>query len=111
MSLSSLDNKEKEVVRRAMAATFDYFTFDFGARMGLEPEEMTELLKRWPEVDDSDDTSSECLAINNALNDLLHGEGISEKEALAKIGVDRTEMLRVYVKWATARGWDSTGVR
>lgn len=104
MSLASLNAEEKEVVRRAMAATFEYFTFDFEARMGIEPEEMEKLLEAWPDVDDSDDASPASLAVNNSLNDLLHGEGISEAEAAAKIGVDREEMLRVYRKWADSRG-------
>ncbi len=111
MSLAALRDDEKEVVRRAMIATFDYFTFDFSARLGLEIEEMEELLARWPAIDDSADDSIECLAVNNSLNDLLHGEGISEETAKAKIGVERDEMLKIYKKWATARGWNSTGVR
>jgi hypothetical protein len=50
MSLSSLNAKEKEIVRRAMAATFDYFTVDFVSRIGIEPEEMRNLLNTWPEL-------------------------------------------------------------
>lgn len=111
MSLASLDDEEKEIVRRAMAATFDYFTFDFGARMGIDQQEMEQLLEAWPDIDDSDDTSPACLGINNSLNDLLHGEGISESEALARVGVNRREMLRVYRKWADGKGWDHTGIR
>ena len=111
MSLASLNAGEREIVRRAMAATFDYFTVDFGSRIGIEPEEMRNLLNTWPDLDDFDDASPACVAINNSLNDLLNGEGISESDALAKIGVNRDEMLRVYVKWAHARGWDHTGVR
>ena len=110
MSIASLNAEKKEIVRRAMAATFDYFTVDFGSRIGIEPEEMRELLDAWPDVDDSDDASPACLAINNSLNDLLYGEGITESD-LAKIGANRDEMLRVYMKWAHARGWDRTGVR
>lgn len=111
MSLASLNQEEKEVVRRAMTATFDFFTFDFATRIGIEPDEMRELLELWPDIDDSDDDSACCLAINNSLNDLLHGEGISETDAIAKIGVSRQEMGRIYRKWATARGWMRTGVR
>jgi hypothetical protein len=110
MSLASLNEEEKEVVRRTMAATFDYFTFDFGTRIGVEQEEMSKLLEAWPDLDDSDDESSVSLAINNSMNDLLNGEGISESDAKEKIGVSKDEMRRVYKKWANARAWDHTGV-
>ena len=86
MSIASLNAEKKEIVRRAMAATFDYFTFDFGDRIGIEPDEMRKLLDEWPNLDDSDDTSPSCVAINNSFNDLLYGEGISETEALVKSG-------------------------
>ena len=111
MTLASLSADEREVVRRSLAATFHYFDFDFQTRLGIEPEEMNSLLAAWPAVDDSDDDSAPCLAINNSLNDLLHGIGISDAEALELVGVNRDEMWRVYRKWATARGWPSTGVR
>jgi hypothetical protein len=94
-----------------MAATFQFFSFDFETRLGLEEEEMTELLRVWPNVDDTVDDSTACLAINNSLNDLLHGVGISEEESLRLLGVGRDEAYRVYRKWAETRGWNSTGVR
>lgn len=111
MTLHALTVSEKEVVRRAMLATFDYFTFDFGTRMGIEADEMRQLVERWPNVDDTNDSSAACLGINNALNDLLNGQGISEQEAREKIGVSRDEMRHVYKKWARARGWAHTGLR
>jgi hypothetical protein len=111
MTLKSLTSDELEVVRRAMLATFDYLTFDFSSRIGIEANEMHDLLNKWPHVDDSEDESGACLAVNNSLNDFLHGIGISDTEALEKIGVDRAEMRRIYGKWSTSRGWDRTGVR
>lgn len=56
-------------------------------------------------MDDSTDDSDACLAINNSLNNLLNGVGISNEEAMQSLGVDRAEMLHVYRKWAAARGW------
>jgi hypothetical protein len=78
MALDLLAPEEREVVRRAMAATFRYFDFDFQTRLGISPDSMRMLLDAWPVVDDSRDDSDACLAINNSMNDLLHGEGISE---------------------------------
>ena len=109
--LASLTPDEREVVRRAMQATFRHFDWDFEIRLSVSPETMRALLAAWPAVDDADDDSDACLAVNNALNDLLNGVGISEAEALEQVGVSRAEMGRVYRKWAAARGWKSTGVR
>ncbi|CEF49244.1 unnamed protein product [uncultured bacterium] len=81
-----------------MEATFRYFDFDFQTRIGIPPESMRALLVAWPTVDDARDDSDACLAINNSLNDLLHGVGISEDEAMELVGVSRAEMLRVYRK-------------
>jgi hypothetical protein len=111
MSLQSLDPAEREIIRRSMEATFLFFDDDFHTRLGIEAATMRALLQAWPDVDDAEDGSDACLAINNSLNDLLHGVGISEAQALAHVGVTRDEMARVYDKWARARGWQGTGVR
>src|SRR5262245_29809908 len=111
MTLAALGAEEREVVRRSMEATFRYFDFDFQARLGVSPHTMRALLDTWPAVDDARDESDGCLAINNSLNDLLHAQGISDREAVELVGVNRAEMLRVYAKWAAARGWKSTGIR
>jgi hypothetical protein len=111
MTLAALTPEEREVIRRTMEATFRYFDFDFQTRLAISPDAMRLLLDAWPAVDDSRDDSDACLAINNSLNDLLHGEGISDKEAMQLVGVNRAEMIRVFGKWAAARGWTSTGVR
>jgi hypothetical protein len=111
MALARLTLEEREVVRRTMQATFRYFDLDFHTRLGVQPETMRLLLASWPEVDDARDDSDACLAINNSLNDLLWGVGISENEAQALVGVPRSEMMRIYKKWAAFRGWSSTGAQ
>jgi hypothetical protein len=111
MSLQALTADEREVVRRALAATIDYFDFDFEMRLGVSPEVMRQFVAACPNIDDTNDDSDACLAINNSLNDLLNGVGISEEESLARLGVGTDEVRRIYKKWARARGWTSTGVR
>jgi hypothetical protein len=108
LSLTALTANELEVVRRMMAATFQYLDFDFETRLGVSEEAMQSLLEAWPDVDDSDDDGDACLAINNSLNDLLNGIGISDVKAS---GADCVEIRRIYKKWASARGWKSTGIR
>jgi hypothetical protein len=104
MTLTILDAEEREVVRRSLEATFHYFDSEFDARLGVTEEEMRRVLAEWPNVDDSNDDSNACVAINNALNDLLHGEGISDADAIQLTGVDTAEMERIYKKWARGRG-------
>lgn len=111
MPLADLTPAELEIVRRAMAATFEFLSFDFETRLGVQAKEMQNLLAAWPRVDDSSDESSACLAVNNAMNDLLHGIGISEDESSRLLGAPRVEVLRVYRKWVESRGWSGTGVR
>lgn len=111
MALASLEPEEREVIRRTMEATFRYFDFDFHTRLGISPETMRALLGAWPNIDDTRDDSDACVAINNSLNDLLHGEGISDTDAVEFVGVGREQMLRVYRKWAATHGSTSTGVR
>lgn len=110
MTISTLTDDEREIIRRSMEATFNFFDFDFQTRLGVTPEEMKNILQGWFDIDDSSDDSLATLAINNSMNDLLHGEGIKDDKALELIGVNCSEMLRVYRKWAANRGWNSTGI-
>jgi hypothetical protein len=106
-----LSIEEKEIVRRAISVMPKVLTFEFEARMGISEESASSLLSVWPKVDDSDDNSDACLAINNSLNDLLHGEGVTDQQCQEFTGANRKELLRIYRKWATARGWVNTGIR
>ncbi|HEV7690348.1 MAG TPA: hypothetical protein VGO52_05980 [Hyphomonadaceae bacterium] len=111
MTLKNLTAEERDVIRRALLATFEFFDFDFQTRLGVYPETVREIIGKWPAVDDSDDNSDACLAINNALNDLLFGVGIKDHKAQEVMGVYRAELDRIYKKWAKSRGWSSTGIR
>ena len=95
-----------------MMATGDTLQeFEFGARIGVELPEFREVVARWPAWDDSDDSSPECLVINNTLNDLLHGVGLTERQCTEMLGTGKEELLAVYRRWAASRGWSGTGVR
>jgi hypothetical protein len=85
--------------------------FEFGARIGVELPAFQEMISKWPAWDDTNDRSPECLAINNTLNDLLHGIGLSERRCTEMLGVGKEELLGLYRKWAASRGWSGSGVR
>jgi hypothetical protein len=111
MSIKALTDVEREVVHRAIRATFHFFDEDFQTRIGISPDAMNSLLRQWPNIDDSSDTTYASIAINNSLNDLLHGVCINELDALEMVGVNRVEMQRIYAKWSMDREWNSTGMR
>jgi len=95
----------------AMAAGDIIEEFEFGARIGVELPEFREMVARWPGWDDADDRSPECLAINNTLNDLLHGVGLTERQCTEMLGAGKEELLGLYRRWAASRGWSATGVK
>jgi hypothetical protein len=114
MPLTALNQNDIALIGRALRALTagDIIEeFEFGARIGVELADFREMVRRWPAWDDADHKSAECLAINNTLNDLLHGVGLSERQCIEMIGVGRDELLRVYRVWADSRGWSATGVR
>lgn len=112
MTLLALSCGEREVVRRLMAACFEFFDDgEFHTRLGVEPADMRAILATWKNLEAPDDPSTACPAINHGLNDLLNGVGISDAQALAIAGVPRSEIDRIYRKWAAARGWTSGEVR
>lgn len=114
MPLATLNQNDVALIERALralAAGDIVEEFEFGARIGVEMVDFRKMVDRWPAWDDGDDNSAECLAINNTLNDLLHGIGLSDRQCIEVLGVGRDELLRVYRTWADSRGWSATGVR
>jgi len=85
--------------------------WEFSPRIGVDLDEFRLLLADWPNWDDSADASAPCLAINNSLNDVLYSLGLPDAEVYEATGVRRAELARIYRKWATARGWNATGIR
>jgi len=114
MPLSALNQTDIALIGRALQAMAGgdiVHGFEFGGRIGVELPEFQEMGARWPAWDDADDRSPECLAINNTLNDLLHGVGLTERQCTELLGVGRQELLAAYRRWAASRGWSATGVR
>jgi hypothetical protein len=114
MPLDALNQNDIALLGRAlhvMAVGDIIEEFEFGARIGVELAGFRQMLAKWPAWDDADDRSPECLAINNTLNDLLHGVGLTERQCTEMLGVGKEELLAVYRRWAASRGWSATGVR
>jgi len=114
MALTTLNPKDIALLGRAlelMARGDIIQEFEFGARIGVELPEFRKMVARWPAWDDVDDRSAECFAINNTLNELLHGVGLTERQCTEMLKAGKEELLGVYRTWGAARGWSATGVR
>ena len=51
------------------------------------------------------------MVINNAMNEMLNGLGLSDAELKRRVGADRARLAGVYHEWASLRGQRSTGLR
>ena len=113
VALERLRSEDRELIRRCVAALVEGNDLqgEFQTRMGVTESEAAELLMRWPGVDDRDDNSRASVAINNAMNEMLNGLGLSDAELERRIGGDRGRLASVYHEWARLRGQRSTGIR
>ena len=112
--LSALSGQDQDVVLAAIKAVSAgrlIAVFELEARIGVERDVLLDMIGRWPDIDDSADDSSECLAINNCLNDLAHGVSATSAEWNVALPISRDRIKEVYRLWAVARGWRQTGVR
>lgn len=58
----------------------------------------------------ADDGAPATVAINNALNEVVHLLALSAED-WRQLGATRTEVGSAYAEWATSQGWDSTKLR
>ncbi len=113
MSLAKLSDRERQIIFQCLNAILKggFLEGEFHARLGIEPEELEQIVAAYPGVDDSDDDSNVVLAINNCLNEVCHGISFSDREWSQWFIVNMSEVEEVYRKWAILRGWSHTGVR
>ena len=101
MSLTDLDEHERDVVRQCLQAAVEgpfFPDWEFGAIFGLEREEVRSVLRSWPEIDETD--QSVVVAINNSINNLLGYPAPNKREVWPKfISVDGMELARIFDKW------------
>ncbi len=79
MTFVNLEPNDQETIRLAMVAVAEERVLEepeFKTRVGVSLERFRAILSRWPDLDDGDDSSDECLAINNTLNEVLNGVGL-----------------------------------
>lgn len=113
MALKDLSSTDHDTIKRCLEFILRSRELDgeFQTRMGVNETMVEKLLIGWPEVDDTPDDSDEAVAINNALNEVVHGLRISDQDWSDWFDVSREDVKGAYHRWATSRGWRQTGVR
>ncbi len=100
MPLSNLSKEELDLTRRCIHAAADgpfFPEFEFATIFGCERAEVRDILKLWPNVDDSDSLIS--MAINNTFNNLLGYPHGMEPQVLAMTRASMKEVEALYTKW------------
>ena len=110
--VEQLTTEEQELARRCLAYVADAraLRHEFETRLGVTRAEAAEVLARWPAVDDREDDGPACVAINNALNEVANGLRLAPED-WRRLGTERAAVRAVLTRYATLRGWPSTGIR
>jgi hypothetical protein len=96
MTLQSLSAKELDLLRGCLAfiARTPLLDGEFDTRLGITQSELAEIMVHWPAV--SGELAD--IAINNTLNELLHGLHLSAAE-WEQVGSTRDEVSDLYRRW------------
>ena len=107
MSLEELSDREREIVLQSLSAILrgGFLEGEFHTRLGLEPEELEEIVSAYPNVDDRNHDSKVFIAINNCLNEVCHGISFSSDQWSRWFEVNRSEVKDVFRKWRTLGGY------
>jgi hypothetical protein len=113
VSLAKLSDRDRQIILQCLNAILNgsFLESEFQTRIGIEPEELEQIITAYPNIDDSDDDSKEALTINNCLNEVCNGIGFSDLEWSKWFTVDKSEVEEVFGKWSVLRRWSSTGIR
>ena len=114
MALMDLPEADREVVWQCLRAIVQgefIADVEFHARLGLSRAQIRALLASWPRINDRDDDSDACLALNNSMNEVCHGAAIKPREWQTWFTVPNDEVKAVFERWARSRGWSVNGVR
>jgi hypothetical protein len=108
MAMKDLRGPDQDVIRQCVAAIAAGPFIDddeFATRLGVSRATVQSLLAAWPHVDDGADDSDACLALNNSMNEVLHGLDIPPITWSEYFTVARREVDAVFHRWARSRGW------
>src|SRR5262245_58449406 len=109
---NQLDGEDQGQIRRCLEFVISSpeLEGEFTTRIGADASEVSQMLARWPEPLAAPDASIETVAINNALNEVVHGLHVSAADERS-LGASRGAIQALYFRWAQSRGWAATGLR
>jgi hypothetical protein len=121
MAFEKLDEREQKAILQAMKLilTEEKYISEraFRSRTGITRDELRQVIAEWPNLKDEDDTDSKdnpdlvrALAINNSLNEVLYGVGVSDADWEKWFDEPREAVKKIYRTWAVLKGWNREGL-
>jgi hypothetical protein len=103
--------KEQNIVLRCLKSV-DYFIDDDEkhSRLGLDSDELHDVIACWPNIDDRDTCGNGFLAINNAMNEVCHGIRIESNDWSKWFDTPMVDVQETHRKWCEEKGI-SGGIR
>ena len=101
----------RDIVLRCMKATSAHLDdWEKHSRLGLEADDLQQVIARWPNIDDRDENGNDFLAINNCMNEVCNGFQIASVEWSSWFDTPMSEIESTYRKWLLLKG-TSGGIR
>jgi hypothetical protein len=100
MGIERLSVAEQRIILQCMKATAAYV--DDGekhSRLGIEANELKEMIAQWPNINDGDENGVGFLAINNSMNEVRNGFRIAPGEWKTWFDSTIGEVESTYRKW------------
>ena len=105
LGIESLSAKEQDIVLRCMKATSAHVNdWEKHSRLGLEADDLHQVIARWPNLDDRDENGNDFLAINNCMNEVCNGFQIASVEWSSWFDTPMSEIESTYRKWLLLKG-------
>ena len=97
LGIESLSAKEQDIVLRCMKATSAHVNdWEKHSRLGLEADDLHQVIARWPNFDDRDENGNDFLAINNCMNEVCNGFQIASVEWSSWFDTPMSEIESTY---------------
>jgi hypothetical protein len=74
------------------------------SRLGLEADDLQQVIARWPNLDDRDENGNDFLAINNCMNEVCNGFQIASVEWSSWFDTPMSEIKSTCRKWLLLKG-------
>ena len=76
---------------------------EFQTRLGIDRQELRQVIATWPQLDDVNTTSNANVAMNNCLNEVCYGIDVDDDTLQYRYGIHRQTAKQVYDKLRLAQ--------